>query len=194
MSGYGGCRPDDLAAGLAVAERLLGAVGVPVSEDDATLLLTYGADAHGLAPELRDRIGVLFEAALRGFFHCAARGEGFSADADDERFEQALAAAYPGAGAAFARLARSYWSLRVLEARLSRHFGGVLVQQLLRSVERCVGRAFFPEPSDEADAPAHYAAEQRRLLARVEAPIDVEELLFGNPLLVGNPLAPPAAD
>ena len=126
--------------------------------------------------------------ARRGFFHCAADGVAFVPLARfAEEFGQSIDDNYPGSGTAFARLATSYWTLRILEGRLRRRYAGVGIQQLLLAVEEPLGKLFFPDDDDLE--PADRAILQRTTIEQSGAPIDAEDFLFGNPLLMGNPLA-----
>lgn len=161
--------------------------GLRSEEGDADLLLSYAAEADARA-EQRHRFAILADSALQGFFHLAAEGHAFvSLDSYQEEFGDSLEANYPGAGAGFLRLARSYWTLQMLEGRLGMRYAGTLLQQTLLSVHARVGEAFFP--AEESRDSGELARVQRSLVEQSGAAIDLDEMIMGNPLLVGNPLA-----
>ena len=173
--------------GLDAVSAMLGKVGVPGEAGDTDLLLTYAAEIEASEGRLR-RFAVIVDSALQGFFHLAAEGHTFvPVDRYRAEFGDSLEKNYPGAGAAFVRLATSYWTLHMLQGRLGTRYAGTSLQQVLRFVEERVGQAFFPE-GDRLDG-AQLARVQRRLIAQSGAGIDIDQFLLGNPLLVGNPLA-----
>lgn len=174
----------------AAVRRLLEAVGDRFSDSDRDLLYGYGTDLMAASVQDQDRFAGMIGNARRGFFHCAARGEAFvPLELFAEQFGRSIEENYPGAGPAFLRLATSYWTLRMLEGRLRRRFAGVGIQHLLLAVEDAVGRLFFADPDDDSMEPAERAILQRLMIEESGAAIDAEEFLFGNPLLMGNPLA-----
>lgn len=181
---------EDLQAGHAALERMLRAAGVTYRQEDRALVLGYGNELASAPTSVQDRFQELFEAASLGFFHCAAEGLPLvSLGPQRVDFDLSLEANYPGSGAAFRRFATSYWTLRMLEARIARRYSGTGLQQLLCGIEARVARVFFVDPDNDETEPAERAAEQRRLILRSGADIDVEAFLLGNPLLMGNPLA-----
>jgi len=188
MSGIQSRTTNDLDQALAALELLLRAGGEEPAEDDREILLAFGSDLHAAPAAYQDRLGIIYEAARRGFFHCAATGTPFlPMETFDEEFGRSIEDNYPGAGVEFARMARSYWTLSMLEARLRLHFAGVAAQQVLLGVVAPVGETFFRDLADRD--PGEVADVQRRMIEQSGAPIDVESFLFGNPLLMGNPLA-----
>jgi hypothetical protein len=177
----------ELDLGLAAVAAMLERAGLRCESGDTDLMLSYAAETESSKDKAR-RFAVIADSALQGFFHLAGEGHTFvSVDRYREEFGESLEVNYPGAGAAFVRFATSYWTLHMLHGRLSTRYAGTSLQQVLLFVEDRVGRAFFPE--DEVLDSAQLARVQRQLIAQSGAPIDVERFLFGNPLLVGNPLA-----
>ena len=177
----------ELEKGLEAVGLMLERAGVPAEPGDTDLLMAFAAETEADESEQR-RFAVIADSALQGFFHLAAEGHAFvSVERFQEHFGDSLEKNYPGAGAAFMRLAASYWTLHMLHGRVNTRFSGTSLQQILRFVEDRVGQAFFPE-DDRLDS-EQLARVQRRLIAQSGASIDVDEFLLGNPLLVGNPLA-----
>ena len=177
----------ELDLGLAAVTRMLERAGLRSEPGDTDLLLSYAAETESSKDKPR-RFAVMADSALQGFFHLAAEGHTFvPVDRYRDEFGDSLQENYPGAGAAFVRFATSYWTLHMLHGRLGTRYAGTSLQQVLRFVEERVGRAFFPE--DDVLDSAQLARVQQRLIAQSGAPIDVDQFLFGNPLLVGNPLA-----
>lgn len=180
---------DELRDGLEVLRGMLERAGETLQEDDENLLLTYGAELEGASEAVNARLDRLSAATLEGFFHSAAAGVRLEVpEALGEGFADSIDDNYPGAGAAFRRLAETFWTLKMLEARVGERHSGITLQQVLRDVVERVERAFFTEPGEERSAD-DLAADQRQLLARAGVSQHADELLHGNPLLVGNPLA-----
>ncbi|NKB88864.1 MAG: hypothetical protein GKS06_11660 [Acidobacteria bacterium] len=177
----------ELELGMEAIGLLLDRAGVPAEPGDADVLMAFASETEADESSQR-RFAVIADSALQGFFHLAAEGYPFvSVERFQAQFGDSLEKNYPGAGAAFMRLAASYWTLHMLHGRINTRFSGTGLQQVLRFVEDRVGQAFFPE-DDRLDA-EQLARVQRRLIAQSGADIDVEQFLLGNPLLVGNPLA-----
>lgn len=169
---------------------MLERAGDRCTEQDRLLLLSHGSDLLTCPDERQDRFAAMYEAALRGFFHCAAQGVAFvPTDRFADEFGASLDHTYPGAGPEFLRLCTSYWTLHMLEGRLRLRYAGVALQQLLLAIAVKVGEAWFPEvaPAD-GGAVAALVARQRQLILDSGAAIDIDELLFANPQLMGNPL------
>jgi hypothetical protein len=165
---------------------MLERAGVPAESGDIDLLLAFAAETESSEAQ-QLRFAVIADSVLQGFFHLAAEGHTFvPVDRYREEFGDSLDKNYPGAGAAFMRLATSYWTLHMLQGRLGTRYAGTSLQQVLRLVEERVGQAFFPE--DDRLNGAQLARVQRRLIGQSGAAIDIEQFLLGNPLLVGNPL------
>lgn len=172
----------------AAVRRLLEAADDRFCDADRDLLYGYGTDLMAASEQDLDRFAEMIRSARRGFFHCAARGDAFvPLELFAEEFGRSIDDNYPGAGAAFLRLATSYWTLRILEGRLRRRYAGVGIQQLLLAVEDPIARLFFADADDTAMEAADRAILQRLMIEDSGAPIDAEEFLFGNPLLMGNP-------
>ena len=177
----------ELDLGLEAVSAMLQRAGLRSEPGDTDLLLAYAAETESSKDQPR-RFAVIADSALQGFFHLAAEGHTFvPVDRYQDEFGDSLQANYPGAGAAFVRLATSYWTLHMLHGRLGTRYAGTSLQQVLLFVEDRVGRAFFPQ--DEVLDSDELARVQQRLIAQSGAPIDIEQFLLGNPLLVGNPLA-----
>ncbi len=176
----------ELELGLDAVGAMSERAGVRLGDADRELLLSYAPEA-GIDGGGEHRFAVIADAALRGFFHLAATGHAFvPIERFEDEFGDSLTHNYPGAGAGFTRLATSYWTLHMLEGRLGTRFAGTLLQQCLASIVGRVRTAFFAEVDGDSGT---RALAQRDLIARSGAPIDADEFLLGNPLLVGNPLA-----
>lgn len=184
-------RPDpaELEIAAAAVELMVQRGGDSWSDDDRALLLAYGSDLLTSPGERQDRFAALYEAALRGFFHCAADGVAFvPVERFEDEFAESIHSTYQGGSAAFLRLCRAYWTLHMLEGRVRLRYAGLALQQLLLAVDVKVAEAWFPETDLDDDAVEALVAEQRRLVLESGAAIDMDELLFGNPMLMGNPL------
>ncbi len=169
---------------------MLGSLGERLTGRDRDLLLRHASSLHGAEPSDQGRLLRLFDLIVDGFLQCAARGKTFvPIEAFEPELADSLAANYPGAGPAFLRLASSYWTLRMLEGRVSLRYAGIALQQLLASVEDKIAEAFFTDPAEDLLSSDQRAVLQRRMWVESGASIDVDEFLVANPLLVGNPLA-----
>ncbi len=179
----------ELEQGQAAILSLLARVGVRAEEGDDGLLLRHATDREADAG-LKHRMAVVLDSAFQGFFHAAVEGHAFiPVDRFEAEFGVSLERAYPGAGAAFLRFARSYWTLRSLAGRVALRYTGIVMQQLLASIETRIREAFFPDESGDNMPAVQRARLQRRLIEQSGAPIDIDAFLLGNPLLMGNPLA-----
>ena len=169
----------ELELGLAAIAAMLERAGLRREPGDTDLLLAHGAETESSRGKPR-RFAVIADSALQGFFHLAAEGPHFRpVDRYREEFGDSLEANYPGAGAAFVRLATSYWTLHMLHGRLGTRYAGTSLQLAIHFVEDRVGRAFFPE--DDVLDSAQLARVQQRLIAQSGAPIDVEQFLLRQP-------------
>ena len=150
------------------------------------LLATRGDMATRLA-ERRRRWKRIDDRLARGFFQLAAQGYEFVLESPiDERLGQPIEESYPEANETFLRFARTYATLKAwIDARRegdeSRTSAGYSV---LGGVEAKLAQLFFPTPEMDPVDPDEREKEQRQMLARYETPIDIEDFMKGNAILI----------
>ena len=131
------------------------------------------------------RLGEVYDAMFKGFFHCAAKG--LVLDSEEKvakRFGSSIEANYPEANEVFLKFARTYWTLRVLVYDLMDNDIEWIGDHLLGKLEQDIGPVFFPFPGPAKIAPSKRERTQRKILQEVNADIDIEEFIKGNPTLI----------
>jgi len=130
------------------------------------------------------RLGEIYDAIFRGFFHCAAKGVSLVPDKRvTERFGHSIKDNYPEANEVFLKFAKTYWTLRVLFYDLMEIDMEWIGAHLLGKLEQDVGPVFFPFPGPTKIAPSKREKFQRQLIEESGANIDIEEFMKGNPIL-----------
>lgn len=127
----------------------------------------------------------LFNAAMTGFFQAAATGETFTdPQRISQRFGRTLEQNYPEAGKAFLRFAHSYWTLKLVVQDAEPATRSSIAHQLLAQIEQMIAGLFFPTPGPVRIDPAQREAAQRQTLKESGAPIDIEDFIRHNPILL----------
>ena len=136
--------------------------------------------------EYTGQIRPVMAGMMRGYLHLAASGHAFVPEEQiAERHGRSLQVNYPEATPAFLRFATTYWTYKIwLEDHGREIEGAPIGAALLASIEEQLGPVFFPTPGPAMIKPEHRAAKQREILAQFEVPIDVEEFIAGNPILI----------
>jgi len=180
-------RESDDATIINAATTLATFGGVDILPSDRRLLTGGGS---GLDPRQKARLAEIVHAALNGFFHAAAKGYAFGdPDIIRQRFGRTLAANYPDAGPAFLRFAQTYWTLKLILDDRGFNAEQSLAHALLSEVEGNIGALFFPTPGPVTIEPAKREAAQREIVAASGAPINVEEFISQNPILLRDKVA-----
>jgi len=131
----------------------------------------------------------IFESALKGFFFHAANGYEFS-DIKNvfSFFNMAFDGLYPEATMPFIKFATSYWTLKFLvrpqNTKLEQWPRRTIAWELISSVEFNVASLFFPTPGRHMINPKLREKDQRKILQGLGVPIDVEEFIRNNPILI----------
>ena len=131
------------------------------------------------------RLGEVYDAMFKGFFHCAAKG--LVLDSEEKvakRFGSSIEANYPEANEVFLKFARTYWTLRVLVYNLMDNDMEWVGAHLLAKLEQDIGPVFFPFPGPAKISPSKREKCQRQLIENSKADIDIEEFVKGNPILI----------
>jgi hypothetical protein len=136
----------------------------------------------------------LYEWMSHGFYKCAADGYNFVSESRiKEKFGKSLQENYPGAGEAFMSLARTFWTLKLVEIDL-RHNHDLIIFSLISQLNRSIGNIFFPNrPNPKVEiAPGvvdDRESVQRNLILSSGANIDIDEFLSGSPIIRDSRLA-----
>lgn len=127
----------------------------------------------------------LFNAAMTGFFQAAAVGDTFTQpERIRQRFGRTLEENYPEAGQTFLRFAYSYWTLKLVVGDADPATRSSVAYQLLAQIEQMVAGLFFPTPGPVRIDQAQREAAQRQTLQESGAPIDIEDFIRHNPILL----------
>jgi hypothetical protein len=178
------------AGGLELDERdwdLLASAAhlVPTLEDAA--LLESRRDLAMRIMERRERWDAILLGLTRGVFHLAAAGHEFAAIEEVERRLGApLDKLHRKAGASFRAFAKTYATLGVWTATRPPDDPEkeLMGRRALREIELGLATLFFPDPDEDATDPAQREEAQRRILAHYDAPLDVDEFMRGNSVLI----------
>ena len=131
----------------------------------------------------------LLQFGTHGFFHAAAEGRTF---ADPERirekFGQPLNETYPDASEEFMKVARTYWSLKLLladpELLQARQSSDELLYDVLDEIDRSIGPVFFPAAGpEETPATEERKDKQEKMIRESNADIDLDAFMDGNPFV-----------
>ncbi len=166
------------------ARHITSEVGVELTDPDVVLLSQ--AAALPLDSGQQTRIDEIANAIFRGFFHCGARGHTF---ADPEgipvRFGATLESNYPEASPTFLRFAYSYWTFKLLVTDPELRSTGTVIMEILAEFEdRILRTVFFPTYGPAVFPPNQREQAQRRLILQTGAPLDINDFMRGNPVLI----------
>jgi hypothetical protein len=131
----------------------------------------------------------IFESVLKGFFFHGANGYAFS-DIKNvfSFFNMTLNELYPEATIPFIKFATSYWTLQFLvrphNTKLKQWPRRTIAWELISSVEFNVASLFFPTPGRHMINPKLRERDQRKILQELGVPIDIEEFIRNNPILI----------
>jgi hypothetical protein len=159
-------------------------VGLDLTGDDEALLSRREDDPLSEADTAR--LATISQSLSRGFYFLAARGHTFADPAGiPNRFGSTLEANYPEASPSFLKFAYSYWTLRLIIDHRAFENNRPIAWNLLAGYDDQVLRPlFFPTPGPVIIPPDRRATTQRRLIAGSGAPINIDDFLRGNPILL----------
>jgi hypothetical protein len=146
----------------------------------------------GLTGQLED---IKFR-AIHGFFHCASKGVIFTElNRICEFYGRDLDQAYPAASPTFMKLARTYWTFKVVFNEC--HKDPSLCVRLLDAIDLNFAGLFFPMPGPFGPSSENRQMAMRALIGMSGADLDVEDYLRGNPYIqaeyAADLLRPPAS-
>jgi len=133
------------------------------------------------------------ESALKGFFFHGANGYAFS-DIKNvfSFFNMTFDELYPEATMPFIKFATSYWTLQFLvrphNTKLEQWPRRTIAWELLSSVEFNMASLFFPTPGRHMINPKLREMDQRKILQELGIPIDIDEFIRNNPILIRDRL------
>jgi len=131
----------------------------------------------------------IFNSALKGFFYLGADGYAFSdIKSVFNFFNMTLDEMYPEATSPFIKFATSYWTLQFLvrphNTKLEQWPRRTVSWELLSSLEINIAGLFFPTPGRHKINPNLREMDQRKVIEASGAPIDIEEFIENNPILI----------
>jgi hypothetical protein len=135
------------------------------------------------------RVHEIADAFQRGFFFSGAKGHVFADPSDiAQHFGLTLERNYPEASPAFLRFAYTYWTLKIIVSSKMK-VGDTLAWNLLAAYESQILRPlFFPTFGPSVVPPDQREAAQRLMIAKSGAPVDLDEFMRGNPILIRDRL------
>ena len=137
------------------------------------------------AKQYQKRINEMYKVIFYGFFHCAAKGVALYPEIKvAERYGNSFEKNYPEANETFLKFAKTYWTLKVLLLDLMEENIEWVGVRLLWHLEHEIGPVFFPFSGPNKIAPSKREKTQRDIFKVVNANIDVEEFIRGNPILI----------
>lgn len=131
---------------------------------------------------VREQLEALQYKAIDGFFHCAAKNVVF-ADVDriSKFYGRGLKQAYPGASPTFMKLARTYWTFKVVLIECLSDDS--LCVSLIATIDANFCGVFFPTPGPFGPPRTQRMVAMRTLIEGSGADLDVEDCLRSNPYL-----------
>jgi len=131
---------------------------------------------------LLEQLEPLVYTAIGGLFHCAARGTVFCAlDRIEQFYGRTLEDAYPGVSLTFMKLARTYWTLKIV---IIDNLPAVSpCSSLLATIDMNFAGVFFPTPGPFGPPASERVRAMRVLIEQSGADFDVEDYLRGNPYI-----------
>lgn len=146
---------------------------------------------HDFDPNNRDVAldAEIFDSALKGFFFLGAAGYSFSdIKTVFNFFNMTFNELYPEATTPFVKFATSYWTLQFLvrphNTKLEQRPRRSIAWELLSSIEFNIASLFFPTPGRHMINPKMRERDQRKILQELGVPIDIEEFIKNNPILI----------
>ncbi len=134
----------------------------------------------------------LLRYGVHGFFHTAADGTTFTdPERIREKFGHPLEETYPEASEEFMKVARTYWSLKLLLADpdmlQARQSSDKLLYDVIDEIDRSIGPVFFPSAGpDETPATDERKQKQKEMILDSNADIDLDAFMAGNPFVPDN--------
>ena len=175
---------DYRAEALKAIRTLVTSGGGSLSVDDLRILQETPDETRETS-EGTQRLQEIGDAAMSGFFHCAASGVALVPEERvADRFGCSVEENYPEANKTFLRFARTYWTLRVLNIELMENDVEWNGAYIVGGVEEAIGPVFFPFPSRLRISPIEREQAERQLIEESGADIDIEEFMEGNPILI----------
>jgi len=131
----------------------------------------------------------IFNSALKGFFYLGADGYAFSdIKSVFNFFNMTFDEIYPEATSPFIKFATSYWTLQFLvrphPTKLEQRPRRTVSWKWLCSIEINIAGLFFPTPGRHKINPTLREMDQRKVIEASGAPIDIEEFIENNPILI----------
>lgn len=161
---------------------------IPLTDTDWELLNGIGL-VRAIPETQKQRWNEINHGLGRGVVQLSANGYAFvPVNRIEERFGKTLRGNYPEANETFLRFATTYWTLKcwVADNVESDWETEPMGKVCLAAIEDSLGSIFFPFPTPGAVklSPDQREDAQRRLMTKFDAPIDVEEFMRGNPILI----------
>lgn len=133
----------------------------------------------------KETVKALTEVALSGFMHLAAKGHEFPVSIGvGQLFGRSLEENYPEANEVFLKFARTYWTYTLRLDEWINRDTRTRLGDVLFNVESIIRGTFFPTPGPLKISAERREKEQRSLFRQTGAPIDVDEFMRGNPILI----------
>ncbi len=131
---------------------------------------------------LSEEIGTIGNQAIDGFFHCAAKDIIFTdIEKISKYYGRGLKQAYPGASLTFMKLARTYWTFKVMLIHCLSDDS--ICVSLLNSIDINFSGIFFPTPGPFGPPREQRMMAMRTFIEESGADLDVEDYLRSNPYL-----------
>ncbi len=156
-----------------------------IMEEQKSILLMNPDKIKSQTEKYLPQLNTIYKIMFNGFFKCAADGYAFVPEYQiKEHYGKSLSENYPAySSPAFMKLATSFWTLKILKAKLFPKYQKLMVYQLLGKLELELSEYFFPTPGPLMMDTKKREAIQREAILRSGADIDIEEFISGNPLL-----------
>jgi hypothetical protein len=124
------------------------------------------------------RLKALYDVAIDGFFHCAARDITFTDVSRIKKFYgRTLEQTYPGASNTFMKLARTYWTFKVILNECTPDKS--ICINLLGAIDIAFAGVFFPTPGVSQPKELRETT-MRFLIEQSSAELDVEDYIRNN--------------
>ena len=170
-----GKRMNKVDEGLRILKVLVESAGGSI---ESTRYILQKSHTNVTARDDIARLEELQETAIKGFFHCAASNVTLT-DVSRIRgfYGRTLEDNYPGASAAFMKLARTYWTFKVSLIKCVPDSSVCI--SLLQAIDLAFAGVFFPTPGI---SPSNELREEtmQTLIEHSGADFDVEDYIKGN--------------
>jgi hypothetical protein len=134
---------------------------------------------HALTEEEAAKLKGLYTKAIDGFFYCAAQDLTFTNISKIKEFYGlSLEDRYPGASLTFMKLARTYWTFKVILINISSDTSACV--NLLGVIDNSFAGVFFPTPGPFQPPKQLREKTMRILIEQSGANLDVEDYIRGN--------------